>query len=248
MEFRILGPLAVSRADGHPVVLGGRKPRTLLAALLLARGRVVPDERLISLLWEGERPATVDAQLCTYASRLRRGLGRPARLLRTGGGYLLEPGSGSVDAEEFERLADAGHDALRTSRAPAAARMFRAALELWRGPVLADVAEPLRAGESPRFEELRLAALEGRIEAEVVSGEHLRAVPDATGLVTEHPLRERARALLMAALCASGRPADAVAVYHHGRRLLDERLGIGPGPQLRAAYQRVLDAQPDGCR
>jgi SARP family transcriptional regulator, regulator of embCAB operon len=243
MEFRILGPLAVSRADGRPAVLGGRKPRTLLAALLLARGRVVPDERLISLLWDGERPATVDAQVCTYVSRLRKGLGRPARLVRSGGGYLLAPG-GTVDAEEFERLASSGQDELGAGRAARAAQLFRTALELWRGPVLAGVAEPLRAGEAARLEEFRLAVLEGRIEAEVASGEPLRAVPDATALVLEHPLRERARALLMAALCASGRPADAVAVYHRGRRILDERLGIAPGLQLRAAYQRVLDAQP----
>ncbi|MEV4146317.1 AfsR/SARP family transcriptional regulator [Amycolatopsis sp. NPDC049691] len=239
MEFRILGPLAVARADGRPAVLGGRKPRTLLAALLLARGRVVPDERLISLLWADNRPSTVDAQLCTYVSRLRKGLGRPSRLVRTGGGYLLAHG-GTVDAEEFERLASAGHDELRAGRATRAACLFGAALDLWRGPVLADVAEPLRAGESARFEELRLAVLEGRIEADVMAGDHVRAVPDATGLVLEHPLRERARALLMAALCASGRQADAVAEYHRGRRILAERLGIAPGPVLRAAYQRVL--------
>ncbi|WP_020645605.1 AfsR/SARP family transcriptional regulator [Amycolatopsis balhimycina] len=241
MEFRILGPLAVSRADGRPAVLGGRKPRTLLAALLLAGGRVVPDERLISLLWDGERPSTVDAQVCTYVSRLRKALGRPARLVRTGGGYVLAPG-GTVDAEEFERLAASGRDELSSGRPADAAKAFRAALDLWRGPVLADVAGPLRAGESARFEELRLAVLEGRIEAEVASGDHLRAVPDATALVLEHPLRERARALLMAGLCASGRPADAIAVYHQGRQLLGRRLGIAPGPALRAAYQRVLDA------
>ncbi|MFF1612615.1 BTAD domain-containing putative transcriptional regulator [Amycolatopsis sp. NPDC058278] len=242
MEFRILGPLAVSRADGRAAALGGCKPRTLLAALLLARGRVVPDERLISLLWEGERPSTVDARVCTYVSRLRKALGRPARLFRTGGGYLLTPG-GTVDAEEFERLASSGHDELRADRPARAAALFRAALELWRGPVLAGVAEPLRAGEAARFDELRLTVLEGRLEADIAAGEHLRAVPDATAFVLEHPMRERARALLMAALCAGGRPADAVAVYHRGRRLLDERLGMTPGPALRAAYQRVLDAQ-----
>jgi DNA-binding SARP family transcriptional activator len=85
--------------------------------------------------------------------------------------------------------------------------------------------------------------LEGRLQADIAAGEHLRAVPDATAFVLEHPMRERARALLMAALCAGGRPADAVAVYHRGRRLLDERLGMTPGPALRAAYQRVLGAQ-----
>ncbi|WP_033261155.1 AfsR/SARP family transcriptional regulator [Amycolatopsis vancoresmycina] len=242
MEFRILGPLAVSRADGRPAALGGRKPRTLLAALLLARGRVVSDERLVSLLWEGVRPSTVDAQVCTYASRLRTALGRPARLVRAGGGYLLAPG-GTVDAEEFERLASAGHDELLAGRPVRAAELFGAALALWRGPVLADVAEPLRAGEAARFDELRLAVLEARFEAGIASGDHLRVVPDATAFVLEHPLRERARALLMTALGASGRPADAVAVYHHGRRLLDERLGLAPSPALQAAYRRVLDGQ-----
>jgi DNA-binding SARP family transcriptional activator len=242
-EFRILGPLTVCRADGRPAALGGRKPRTLLAALLLARGRVVPDERLISLVWDGVRPGTVDAQLRTYASRLRRVL--PARLVRTGGGYLLES-AGRVDAEEFERLASVGDAALRTGDAARAARLFRVALGLWRGPVLADVAESLREGEAARFDELRLAALEGRIEADVAAGDHLSAVPDVTGLVHDHPLRERAWELLMTALCASGRPADAVAAYHRGRRILDERLGIAPGPALRAAYERLLQPIPGG--
>jgi DNA-binding SARP family transcriptional activator len=241
MEFRILGPVSVWR-DGGRVELRGGKPRTLLAALLLARGQVLTDERLIALLWTGQRPATVDAQLCTYASRLRRSLGPSVRLQRSGRGYLLETGASTVDAEEFERLAGLGHDDLRAGRAARAVAHFRDALALWRGPVLADVGESLRAGEAARFEELRLATLESRIEAEISLGEHQRSVPDATGLVLKNPLRERAWALLMAALCASGRPADALAAYHRGRRILDERLGIAPGPVLRAAYQRVLDS------
>jgi len=242
MEFRILGPLTVRGADGRVVALGGRKPRTLLAALLLARGQMLTDERLITLLWDADRPATVDAQLCTYASRLRRALGPSARLTRSGGGYLLENGPGTVDAEEFERLAALGHGDLRTGRPACAVAHLREALALWRGPVLADVRESLRAGEAARFEELRLGALECRIEAEIELGEHLRAVPDATRLVDAHPLRERSWVLLMAALCASGRQADAVAAYHRGRRILDDRLGIAPGPVLRAAYDRVLES------
>lgn len=241
MDFRILGPLAARGADGRTIVLGGRKPRTLLAALLLARGQVLADERLITLLWDDRRPATVQAQLCTYASRLRRSLDPAAALVRTGSGYRLETGPCTVDAEEFERLAGLGHDDLRTGRPARAVAQFRAALALWRGPVLADVGESLRAGEAARFEEMWLGTLESRIEAEIALGDVPSAVPDAAGLVAKHPLRERSRALLMAALCAVGRQADAVAEYHRGRRILDETLGIAPGPVLRAAYQRVLD-------
>ncbi|ADJ48486.1 SARP family transcriptional regulator [Amycolatopsis mediterranei S699] len=230
MEFPILGPLAVSRAVGRRAALGGRKPRTLLAALLSARGRVVLDERLISLLRADERQSTVDVQVCAYVSRLRKALGRPARLVRAGGGYLLTPG-GTVEAEELSRLAYSGDGELRADRPARAGELFRAVLALWRGPVLDAVAEPLRAGEAARFDELRLAVLEDRIEAEIAPGDHLRAVHDVTAFVLELRMRERAQALLVAALCAGGGAADAVAVYHRGRRLLDERVGGAPGPR-----------------
>lgn len=242
MEIRILGPLSVRKADGRQGALGGRKPRTLLAALVLARGQVLTDERLITLLWEEKRPATVDAQLCTYVSRLRRALGPPAELSRVGGGYRLATGTATVDADEFERLTGIGHGELRDGRPGRAVTALREALALWHGPVLAGVGEPARAREAARLDEVRLAALECRIEAEIELGEHPRAVPDALSLVAEHPLRERARVLLMTALCASGRQADAVAEYHRGRRILDEQWGIAPGPALRAAYERALSS------
>lgn len=241
MDFGILGPLSVRGADGEVVAIGGRKPRTLLAALVLARGQVLTDERLITLLWNAARPATVDAQLCTYASRLRRALGPAARLRRAGRGYLLENGPGTVDVEEFERLAALGHGELRAGHPGRAVAHLRDALALWRGPALADVQESLRAREAARLEELRLGALECRIEAEIELGELLSAVPEATRLVDTYPLRERSWVLLMAALCASGRQSDAVTAYHRGRRILSEQTGMAPGPVLRAAYEWVLE-------
>ncbi|GAB2755758.1 AfsR/SARP family transcriptional regulator [Amycolatopsis magusensis] len=241
MEFGILGPLRVRTGDGRSLPVTGTKPRTMLAALLLAGGRVLPDDRLAALLWGGREPATMAAQLHTYASRLRRALDVP--LVRSGPGYLLERGMDvRFDADEFERLTLSGHRDLEAGLPELAVTRLRAALDLWRGPALADVSETLRAAELPRLEEIHMAAVEGRIAAELALGQHLRAVPDLVGLVARYPLRERLRAQLVTALHRSDRRTDALGVYAQGRRILDEELGVAPGPALRAAYQSVLSA------
>lgn len=238
-DFEILGPLRV-RAGDRETLIEGRKQRTLLAALLLARGNVLPDDRLTSLMWGQRPPATVSAQVHTYVSRLRKRLGSSAELVRAPAGYLIRIADGRFDADEFDRLSRAGHGELRGGRPDRAARLLRSALALWRGPSLGDVTDQLRAAETPQLDEARMAALESRIEAELALGDHLQLVAELTGLVARHPLRERLRVQWMTALYRSERQAEALAVYQEGRRLLADELGIDPGPALTATHSAVL--------
>jgi DNA-binding SARP family transcriptional activator len=248
MEFGILGPTWAVTGDGRPVELDGTKQRTLLAALLLARGRVLADSRLMALLWGGDPPVTVRAQLYTYVSRLRARLAPQVRIVRRPPGYLLDTGTGRLDADEFARLARLGHADLTAGRYAPAARRLRAALDLWRGLALADTTEFLREAAAPELDETRMAALEGRIEADLALGAHARLVPELTGLVAAHPLRERLRAQLVVALHRSQRRGDALVTYHEGRRILADEMGIVPGPALAGALRRVLRGEPGAHR
>jgi DNA-binding SARP family transcriptional activator len=242
VEFGILGPLRV-RHQGREIPIPGRKQRALLAALLLARGEVLSDERLTALLWGQRPPATVSAQLYTYVSRLRQRLGPAVELVREPAGYRLGTRGAVFDAAEFHRLSRAGHTALREGRPDRAARLLRAALDLWRGPALGGVTDFLRDAETPQLDEARMAALESRLEAELALGEHRQLVAELTGLVTRFPLRERLRAQWMTALYRCERQAEALAVYHEGRRLLAEELGVDPGAVLTATLHAVLDGR-----
>ncbi|MEU8516974.1 transcriptional regulator [Kitasatospora sp. NPDC048722] len=239
MDFTLLGPVSAA-VDGRPVELDGAKQRTALAALLLARGRVVPDERLATLLWGWEPPATSTNQLYTYVSRLRTRLGAGHGLHRHGAGYRMDTDGTTVDWDRFRELADAGRADLRAARYAEAERRLADALALWRGPALADVTEHLAAAEGPRLAEARLAAVEQHAEAALALGRHDELLPGLTRHVTGHPVRERARAQLMTALFRAGRQADALAQYEEARRLLADELGIDPGPELRALHQEIL--------
>ncbi|MFI8460181.1 BTAD domain-containing putative transcriptional regulator [Kitasatospora sp. NPDC085464] len=245
MEFSVLGLVSVKDARGAEVGLDGAKQRTVLAALLLARGRVVTDARLSTLLWDWNPPATMSAQIYTYISRLRKRLGPRVRLSRQGPGYQLDIGDTRFDLVEFERLTRQARSALAASRFDAAARDFESALALWQGPALGNVTEALAQLEVPGLEEARTAALEGRVEADLALGRHQRLVPELTSLVTELPLRERLRAQLMTALYRSGRRADALAAYQQGRRILAHEIGVDPGPELTAVHQAVLTDSPE---
>ncbi|MFD6872733.1 MULTISPECIES: BTAD domain-containing putative transcriptional regulator [unclassified Streptomyces] len=239
MDFTILGPVS-AETGGRPVALDGGKQRTVLAALLLARGKVMTDERLTTLLWGWEPPAGSTNQLYTYVSRLRTRLGAGHGLERIGSGYRMDIGDAGFDWAAFRRLADAGGADLTAGRYEDAERRLGAALALWRGPALTDVTPQLAEAEGPRMEEARLSALELHTEAALALGRHADAVPGLTRQVTLHPVRERLRGQLMTALFRSGRQADALAVYEEGRRVLAEDLGIDPGPALRALHQDVL--------
>jgi DNA-binding SARP family transcriptional activator/ABC-type branched-subunit amino acid transport system substrate-binding protein len=246
MEFRILGPLQVREA-GREVALGGGKQRALLALLLLNPNEVLSSDRLIDALWGEAPPPTAAKMLHNYVSQLRRALGSngPAAALEThGNGYLLRLDRGERDVDRFEELLSRGR-ALATDDPKAAADLLREALDLWRGQPLADFTfEDFAREEIARLEELRLSALEERIEADLALGRHADLVAELTRLVEEHPLRERLRAELMLALYRCGRQAEALEVYQDARRTLLEERGLEPGAALRELEAEILREDP----
>ncbi|WP_329391750.1 NB-ARC domain-containing protein (plasmid) [Streptomyces sp. NBC_01351] len=244
MDLQLLGPVEATR-EGARIALAGTKMHTVLAALLLARGRVVPDTRLSLLLWGGEPPATMSAQLHTYVSRLRKLLEPEVTLERRSPGYVIRTGDSRLDIVEFERLDRLGRQALQERRYDEAGTLLRDALELWQGPMLVNVTEHLAQEEVPQWEEGRAATLENRIEADLALGRHQEIVAELTRLVAEFPLRERMRAQLMTALYRCGRQADAFHVFHEGRSVLAEELGVEPGNALKAAHAALLRATLD---
>jgi predicted ATPase/DNA-binding SARP family transcriptional activator len=239
-EVRLLGPVQAVRA-GREVPLGGPRQRAVLALLVLEAGRVVPAGRLIEELWRGNPPPGAAVTLRSYVSRLRSALAPEMPVVARGGGYAISTGPDQLDASRFERLVAVGHDALALGRAVAAGARFREALELWRGPALADVleVEPL-ALEAARLEELRLAAIEARVEADLAAGLHAEVTGELEQLVAGHPLRERLWRLLMLALYRGGRQAEALDAYRRARTMLAQELGLEPGEELRELEQAVL--------
>ncbi|WP_255948287.1 AfsR/SARP family transcriptional regulator [Streptomyces odontomachi] len=221
-------------------MLHGAKQRTVLATLLLADGRVVSDEQLADRLWDEHPPATASAQIYTYVSRLRKLFGAAATITRVTTGYQMNVDRLACDHIQFDQLAQAGATALAEGHCADASSVLRRALALWRGPALDDATARLIAIEGPRLTEARMTALEARIEADLALGRHRQLTAELTGLVAEHPLRERLRVQLMTALYRCDRQADAVATYHEGRRLLADELGVDPGPELTETYQRLL--------
>lgn len=242
VEVCVLGPVGVSRA-GHEISLGGSKPRTVLAALLLARGWVVPDGHLNEVLWGWHPPTTMSAQIYTYVSRLRKRLAPEIDIARQGAGYLLRLGSAEFDFDQFERLTRLGEEHLARGDFEKASSYFQAGLQKWNGPALANVTEFLTRTENPRLNEARMTALEARIDADLALGRHRQLIAELTGLTGRYPLRERLRVQLMTALYSDERQGDALRVYYDARRTLTEELGVDPGPALTAAYHAILHAE-----
>jgi DNA-binding SARP family transcriptional activator len=234
MEFGLLGVLEVRAGDG-PVRLPARKQRALLALLLLNANRVVARERLIDGLWGDGPPETAVKALQVYVSQLRKLL--PAGTLVTRPpGYLLAVEPEAVDLLRFERLVAEA----RQAEPGEAAVLLREALGLWRGPPLGEFAdEPFARIEAGRLEELRLAAVEERIEADLRLDRHAELIAELEALVAEQPHRERLRAQLMLSLYRSGRQADALEAYRAARAALDE-LGLEPGVPLRQLERQIL--------
>jgi len=251
MDFRILGPIEAIEHD-RPVALGGAKQRALLGMLLLHAGEVVSSDRLIDELWRGERHEEALKALQVAVSRLRKALepdrpgGVDRRLIQTRSpGYELRVDPERVDAKRFEALVNDGRRALAAGDAYSAHSRLAEALRLWRGPPLADLAyESFAQAEIARLEELRLGALEHRIQADLELGHHDQRVGELEGLVSEHPYRERLRGQLMLALYRSDRQADALQAYQDARRTLVEELGIEPGEWLRELERRILAQDP----
>jgi DNA-binding SARP family transcriptional activator len=243
IEFRILGPLEVV-CDGTPVGLGGPLQRALLALLVTRSGTIVPRDRLIDELWGDEPPESALNVLQTYLSHLRKAL--PAgRLVTRAPGYALQVEPDELDLHRFEGLVAEGRRALADGDAATAALVLQQALTLWRGPALADVVKTDFARiEAARLEELRLAALEERLQADLALARHVEIVAELEALVAEHPLRERLRAQLMLALYRSGRQSEALAAYREARSTLVDQLGIEPGQALREMETAILRHDP----
>lgn len=239
LEFRLLGPVEVWR-DGRRVMLPGAKITTVLAALLLARGKVVPHAELSSLLWGWDPPATVDAQIYTYVSRLRKRLDFEVKIVREHAGYLLDIGNSFVDLFAFEELTARGAERLAEGRRAAGVEDLRNALSLWRGRALANVTEPLGERHLPWLDEAYALACERKAEADLDMGSSVEIIPELTELVARYPLRERFRAQLVLALHRTGRRSEALVAYERARRTLADELGVSPGESLTHAYQEVL--------
>ena len=238
-EFRVLGPLEVVE-DGRPLALGSGRQPLLLACLLLHANEVVSRDHLIDALW-GEQPRkTARNALQVQIHALRKRLGAE-RISTEGPGYTLRVEPDELDLERFERLASQGRTELASGAAGAAAGTFREALGLWRGPALADVAyESFAQSDITRLEELRLVALEERVEADLALARHADLVPELEALVKDHPLRERLHGQLMLALYRSGRQIDALAAFRRLRAGLRDELGLEPGPEVQELQQAIL--------
>jgi DNA-binding SARP family transcriptional activator len=239
-QFRILGPLEVVDDEG-PLRLGGPRQRATLAILLLSANRVVPVERLADDLYAGAPPVTAVAQVQRQISELRKTLGSESSIETRAPGYVLRLAPEQLDLTLFEQQTEAASAALARGQSELAAECFREALALWRGTPIADLAyEPFAAAAIGRLEEIRIAALEQRIEADLELGREVELVAELEQLVEKHPFRERFRAQLMLALYRSGRQADALEVYRSTRRMLADEFGIEPTTALRDLERAIL--------
>lgn len=250
MDYFVLGPLEVRRR-GRSVPLGGPMQRALLAVLLVNRNTVVSADRLVELLWEGQPPPTAHKALQMYVSHLRRSLepdrpaGVPFRTLMTdGAGYLLKIDAGRVDAHRFEQLTKRGRHALGDGRLEEAATALRDGLSLWRGAPFDGLENDSLRADQARLSELRLAAVEDALEAELGLGRNAEIAAEAERLVVDHPLRERIWAHLMLARYRMGRQAEALDAYRELRRLLKTELGIDPTAELQQLQRAILLQDP----
>jgi len=240
IEFRVLGSLEVVDQDG-PLALGGHKQRVVLAVLVVHRDERVSADRLIDEVWGEHPPASAIKLVQGYVSHLRKVLG-PDLLVTQGRGYLLRIPPGRLDLDRFESLVAAGREALAAGDARRAVMRLREALEVWRGSALGDFTyEAFAQSTIARLEEARLAALQDRVDADLMLGEHHRVVGELEALMIEQPTRERLVGQLMVALYRCGRQADALEVYQRARARLAGDLGLEPGPALSTLQIQILE-------
>jgi DNA-binding SARP family transcriptional activator len=244
VEFRILGPLQ-ALVDGKPASLGGRQQRAVLAILLAQANHTVPVDRLIDDVWDDSPPETAANLIQGYVSQLRKALGKEVIVTR-GRGYAAVVPSGALDLHRFEQRAEAGMAEKGRGSAAKSSSELAAALALWRGPALSDLADlPAIAPIAARLDALRLAALEHRIDADLDCGREDAVAAELDALIAEHPLRERLRGLRMLALYRAGRQAEALQAYRAARQTLVEELGIEPSEELGELERAILRHDPD---
>lgn len=245
MQIGVLGELQVLDDDEKDVVVTGTKLRALLVMLALQCGRAVPAEQLVDGLWGPQSSAAARNGLQGLVSKLRRALGSASLVATRGGGYALELAPESVDLHRFEHVVAAGRASAAAGEHARAIELLAEAESLWRGGALAEFAyEEFASAEVTRISELRLAALEERLDIELQLGRHRVVIGELEALVAAHALRERLRGLLMIALYRAGRQADALRMFQEGRRILGEELGLDPGPELRRLEAAILAQDP----
>jgi DNA-binding SARP family transcriptional activator len=250
VEFRLLGPLDVV-VDGRSVPLGGLKQRALLAILAIHANEVVPTDRLIDELWPEETPASAVNTLQGYVSRLRKALDPDGRngdaptIIFRPPGYVLTAPADQIDSCRFERLVAEAEARGSSGDVRGAATLLRTALGLWHGAALSEFTyEAFAEAEIARLDELRLKAVEDRIDADLACGRHAALVAELEALVAEHPLRERLRGQLMLALYRCGRQGEALRVYREARTALKEEFGLEPTRALSELQRSILQQDP----
>jgi WD40 repeat protein/DNA-binding SARP family transcriptional activator len=245
LEIEVLGRVDLL-IDGRAVPLGGSKQRAVLAMLALRANHTVSTDELIDGLWGEGPPASAAKNVQLHVSRLRKAFGTDgagARIVTRGRGYELQVAEDAVDATRFERLVEEA--AREPSGAAGANGAAGAALELWHGAPLADVAsEPFASAEVGRLEELHLRAIELAIDAELAAGRHSEVIARLEELIAEEPLRERFHAQRMLALYRDGRQSEALEAYRTARGTLIEQIGVEPGPELQRLQAGVLAHDP----
>ncbi|MBV1851923.1 AfsR/SARP family transcriptional regulator [Catellatospora tritici] len=247
VEFRLLGPVGATVA-GESVPLGGTKPKALFAALLLEHGRVVPTERLVDILWGVDPPDSARALIQTYVSSLRRAFaarGIEDVIATTAPGYTVRIPADSLDRDLFADLVAQARTAAANGDHPHAANLLRRAESLWAGSALAGLAETGLATDAARLDEMRVAAAEERIAAEIAQGQWNELVGELTVLVGRNPTNERLRCQLMTVYYRLGRQADALACFRDAREVLIDELGVEPGPELTALHHAILRGETE---
>lgn len=239
-----MGPVEIVADDGSRLPVA-RQPKRLLAALIAQAGRTASYDYLIDALWGGASPASAEKLLQVYVSQLRKAVPDQGWIQTQGSGYRIERGGAFIDADRFEQLVGEGRAAWVEGNAELAASRLRRAIALWRGAAYGEFAyEEFARHEAERLENLRWAALEERIEAELGAGRHGELLADLHGLAAQEPLRERLQAQLMLALFRSGRQSEALEVYARARSHLVRDLGIDPGEELEGMQRRILQHDP----
>ncbi|HEX6352578.1 AfsR/SARP family transcriptional regulator [Actinophytocola sp.] len=246
MGLRLLGTLEVV-VGRRQLNISGLRQRVVLAMLALNANRVTSVHDLVEALWNESPPGTARAQIQTCVSSLRKmfgDIGQSGAIHTRSPGYLLEISTKELDSAVFSELVATARTHADAGRLTDAAATLREALNLWRGPALADVDSSLVQRGAARFEDSRLAAIEERVRLDLALGRHEEIIGELAELVEEHPLRERLAGFRMLALYRSGRQADALAMGRRTRTRLVEELGIEPGHELQNLEKAILNRDP----